>query len=92
MRQTEFLREYKVKRSMLIYVLTKMPQYAFKEWVDYPEEDLAKACIKGLKERAVRQKKELDETLGTINDIRLKYRDRKERGCIQEVKYDEDDM
>ena len=76
MRQTEFLREYKVPRSVLIYVLTRLPEYACEEWIDYPEEQLVKACIKGLKERALRQKKELDGTFEMINDIRLKYRER----------------
>ena len=84
MKQIDFMREYDITEGVAMKATARLSQYreGTGRHVEYPEKELVRETLAVLRKRAEYQKNELDKTIRTINDLKLKYRDRKERGFV----------
>lgn len=84
MKQIDFMREYDVTEGVAMKATARLSQYreGTGRHVEYPEQELVKETLVVLRKRAEYQKSELDKTLLTMRNLRLKYKDRKEGGYI----------
>lgn len=85
MKQSEFCRKYCVAQNVAMKATCRLPEFREKAWKPQPEYDeteLVKECLKVLKKRAEYYKGELDKTVSEMRDLKLMWKDRKERGYI----------
>lgn len=85
MKQSEFCRRYCVAQNVVMKATRALPETNQKPWKPQPEYDeteLAKACLDVLRKRAEYYQGELKKTITAMNDIKLMYKDRKERGKV----------
>ena len=84
MKQSDFMREYGIKEGVVMKATARLGKYkeGTGKHVEYPEEELAREAMFVLKKRAEMYRADFEKTVREMNDLRLKYRDRKERGYI----------